>query len=119
LYIGKAFEGKMLIVGGMNIPSFLYAFWESLFCVMFIVALMGIARAKFNNQNRAMKFLSENTFGVYVFHAPVLISLSVLTKDIHLYLVLKFFIIGLLAVVASLIVSWLIRQIPRVGIIFN
>jgi len=41
-----------------------------------------------------MKFLSENAFGVYVFHAPVLIGLSILTKDIHPGILPKFFIIG-------------------------
>jgi glucans biosynthesis protein C len=118
-YVGKIFEGKMMIFGGLNTPAFLYAFWESFFCVTFIIALMGISKAKFNFQNRTMKFLSENTFGIYVFHAPVLISLSVLTKNIHLYALPKFCIIGFLAIIASLFVSWLIRKIPVVGKVFN
>ena len=118
-YAGKISEGKMLIVGGFNAAAFLYALWESLFCVAFIIALLGIASAKWNHQNKTMKFLSENTFGVYVFHAPVLISLSILTRDIHPGILPKFFIIGFLAIVISLLVSWLIRQIPRVGKVFN
>jgi len=118
-YAGKVMEGKMLIAGGFNAGAFLYALWESLFCVAFIIALLGIAKAKWNHQNKTMKFLSENTFGVYVFHAPVLISLSVLTRDIHPGVIPKFFIIGFLAIVISLLVSWVIRQIPRVGKIFN
>ncbi len=73
----------------------------------------------YNNKNKTMKFLSENTFGVYVFHAPVLISLSIPTRDIHPGVIPKFFIIGFLAIVTSLLVSWVIRQIPRVGKIFN
>ena len=109
----------MLIAGGFNAASLLYALWESLFCVSIIIALIGIAKAKFDMQNRAMKFLSENTFGIYVFHAPVLISLSILTKDIHPGALPKFFIIGFLAIVTSLLVSWLIRQIPVIGKIFN
>jgi glucans biosynthesis protein C len=118
-YVGKIFEGNMMIFGGLNTPAFLYAFWESFFCVTFIIALMGISKAKFNFQNRTMKFLSENTFGIYVFHAPVLIGLSVLTKNIQLHAIPKFFIMGLLAIVASLLVAWLIRKVPVVGRIFN
>jgi len=118
-YIGKIFEGQMLIFGGLNAPSFLYALWESFFCVSFIIALMGIAKARFNYQNLALKFLSENTFGVYVFHAPVLIGLSVLTSAVLLNAFSKFVIIGFLAILTSLLVSWLIRQIPRIGKIFN
>ena len=118
-YVGKIFEGKMIIFGGLNIPAFLYAFWESFFCVSFIIALMGISKAKFNFQNRAMKFLSDNTFGIYVFHAPILISLSLLTKNIHLHAFPKYCIIAVLTITASLYVSWLIRKIPVVGKVFN
>lgn len=118
-FFGKVSEGKMLIVGGFNAGAFLYAFWESFFCVSFIIALLGIAKSKWNHQNKTMKFFSENTFGVYVFHAPVLIGLSILTKDIHPGILPKFFIVGFLAIASSLIVSWLIRQIPRVGKTFN
>jgi glucans biosynthesis protein C len=119
LITGKVFEGKMLISGGMNTSSFIYALWESLFCVAFIVALFGIARIKFNTQNRFMKFLSENTFGIYVFHAPVLIGISVQARGMAINAVAKFFVIGTLALTASLFVSWLIRQIPLAGRIFN
>jgi surface polysaccharide O-acyltransferase-like enzyme len=119
IFTGKFFEGKMLISGGMNTPSFIYALWESLFCVSFIVALFGIAKSEFNTQNRMMKVLSENTFGIYVFHAPVLIGISVLAKGITISVLPKFFIVGTLAILVSLIVSWLIRQIPTIGKIFN
>lgn len=118
-YVGQISEGKMLIAGGFNAASFLYAFWESLFCVSFIIALFGIAQAKWNHQNKTLKFLSENTFGIYVFHAPLLISLSILTKEIHPGVLPKFFIIAFLAIVISSLVAWLIRQIPVIGKIFN
>lgn len=119
LYLGEVFEGKMLIIGGFNAPSLLYALWESMFCVAFIIALSGIAKAKFNYQTNLWKFLSDNTFGIYVFHAPVLISLSILAKGIYINALTKFFIIGFLAIIVSLLVSWLIRLIPRIGRIFN
>jgi glucans biosynthesis protein C len=116
---GKISEGKMLISGGMNIPSFIYALWESLFCVAFIIALFGIAKSVFNTQNRITKILSDNTFGIYVFHAPVLIGISILAKGIAISVVPKFFIIGSISIFGSLIVSWLIRKIPVIGKIFN
>jgi glucan biosynthesis protein C len=119
LFTGEVFEGKMLISGGMNIPSFVYALWESLFCVAFIVSLFGISKSQFNTQNRVTKLLSDNVFGIYVFHAPVLIGISVLAKGIVMSVIPKFFIIGTLAIIGSLIVSWLIRQIPTLDKIFT
>ena len=70
LFVGKTFEGKMIITGGFNAPSFLYAFWESFFCVTFIIALIGIAKAKFNYQNKTLRYLFENTFGVLCISRP-------------------------------------------------
>ena len=119
LVTGHVSEGSKIIDGGLNFPAFLYAFWEALFCVAFIVALLSITKAKFNRQGRIMKFLSDNVFGVYVFHAPVLIEISVLIKGLALSAVPKFFVIGLLAITCSFLVAWLVRQIPVVGKIFN
>lgn len=119
LYTGKIFEGEFLIFGGITLGSFHYALWESFFCVMFIMALFGISKVKFNNQNRLMKFLSENVFGIYVFHAPVLIALTVLVKEISMDALLKFIVVGAVAAIASLLVAWLIRKIPMVGKFFN
>jgi glucans biosynthesis protein C len=119
LVIGHVPEGSKIIDGGFNFPAFLYAFWEALFCVAFIVALFGISKTKFNTQNELVKFMSDNVFGVYVFHAPVLIGISVLTKTITISPVLKFFIIGFLSIACSFAISWFIRQIPVIGKIFN
>lgn len=118
-YIGKIAEGKMLIVGGLNTAAFLYALWESFFCVAFIVALLGITYSKWNTQNKLFQFLSHNTFGVYVFHAPILIALSVATKNIHIDALLKFALIGTMAVVVSYLATSVIRKIPVVGKLFN
>lgn len=119
LYTGKLMEGKMLIAGGLNISSFLYALWESLFCVSFIVALFGIAKEKFNTQGRLMSFLSANTFGIYVFHAPVLIAISLLARGVNADPLIKFFVVGLLAILSTLIVSFFVRKIPVLGRFFN
>lgn len=66
-----------------------------------------------------MKFLSETTFGVYVFHAPVLIGITVFAKGITINVIPKFFITGALAISGALVVSWIIHQIPSIGKIFN
>jgi surface polysaccharide O-acyltransferase-like enzyme len=116
---GNVPGSKMQIFGGMNLPAFLYALWESFFCVAFIVALLGITQAKFNRQGRWIKFLSDNTFGVYVFHAPILISISLLLKDVHIDPFAKFLMIGTATIAITTCVSWAIRKIPVAGAIFD
>ncbi|OGT07496.1 MAG: hypothetical protein A2X78_00425 [Gammaproteobacteria bacterium GWE2_37_16] len=108
-----------LVFGGWNLLAFGYAFWESFFCVAIIIALIGIFKEKFNTQNSLQKFLSANAFGVYVFHAPVLVATSVLLKNIQWSPLLKFFVVACVSISASFCVSHLIRKVPMLNKIFS
>jgi surface polysaccharide O-acyltransferase-like enzyme len=119
IIFGGPLKGSMLIEGGLNWPAFCYALWESFFCVTFTFSLTGIFLHRFNRQNTLQHFLSDNAFGVFVFHAPVLIGLSLLLKGMILPPVLKFLLVFVLAVTAAFLVSWLIRRIPPLRRLFS
>ena len=114
-----ALEGRHDIGGGPNLGAFLYALWESFFCVAFIVALLGIAREKLNFQKHWMRFLADNTFGVYVFHAIVLVLVSLALKPLALSTIPKFALVSLLALAGSFLVAWTVRQIPPLRRLFS
>jgi surface polysaccharide O-acyltransferase-like enzyme len=116
---GGPMEGIMLMEGGMNWPAFYYALWESFFCVTVIAALIGIFKYKVNRNGGIQKFLSDNAFGVFVFHTPVLIGISILLKEILMPPVLKFLLVSIIAVSASFLVSWLVRQVPVFKKVFS
>jgi glucans biosynthesis protein C len=108
-----------LFVGGWNWIALSYALWESFFCVAIIVALVGIFKEQFNTQTSLQKFLSTNSFGVYIFHAPILIAVSVLLKNLNLPPILKFIIVTSIVLPACFIISHLIRKIPLFRKIFS
>ena len=116
---GGALEGRSAIDGGPNLGAFLYALWESFFCVAFIVALLGIAREKLNFQKPWMRFLADNTFGVYVFHAIVLVLVSLALKPVALSAIPKFALVSLLALAGSFLVAWTVRQVPPLRRLFS
>jgi len=111
IFLGGPLDGIMLIEGGMNWPAFFYALWESFFCVTFILALVGLFKYKLDISGRVQKFLSDNAFGVFVFHAPILIGISMIFRDVGMQPVLKFFVIAVIAVTASFSASWTIRRV--------
>lgn len=119
MLLGGPAEGIFLINGGLNWQAFTYALWESFFCVTVIIGLVGIFKYRYNTQSGFQKFLSDNAFGVFVFHAPILISISILFKGFTLYPVLKFIFISAMAVSASFIFSYLIRRIGFLRRIFS
>lgn len=117
---GDLLSGDMSVIsGGLRWQSFAYALWESFGCVTISIALIGIFRNCFNKQNRFQKFLSDNCFGVYVFHTPILVAISVSLKWLVLNPFLKFILIGMCAIAASYIFTSLVRRIPFMKKIFT
>jgi len=100
--------------GHGNWQSIMYAFWEQLTGIFIIVALLGIARQKWNNQSAFFKKLSRLTFCVYIFHPLVLISLSVLLKPWGVDPALKLLLVAPGAVAGSFLLAAILVKVPGV-----
>lgn len=99
--------------GGLHWQSAAYALWESFFCLGVSLGLIVIFRERFNWQSRFTKFMSDNYFSVYVFHAPILISVSLALREFSLHPLLKFAVVGAISVPLCFLVSHLVlRRIP-------
>jgi hypothetical protein len=81
LYLGTPFWGVIMFLGGasrdwtpfaggFHWQAAAYAAWESFFCIGICLGLLVLFRDKYNIQDSLSRFLSENAFGVYVFHTP-------------------------------------------------
>lgn len=107
---GGALRGKMQIFGGLTWQSFAYALWESFSCVAITIGLIGIFRNRFNKQNRLQKLLSDNYFGVFVFHTPILIAICISLKWLIIHPLIKFIIVAPCAIAASYLFTFLVRK---------
>ena len=77
------------------------------------IGLLTLFRVKFNQQNSLVKLLSDNSFALYVFHAPVLVTISLLFQSLALYPLAKFFLVAAIAIPATFALTYLIlRRIP-------
>lgn len=108
-----AAQGGNLFTGGLTWQSFAYAFWESFVAIGFSLGLIAFFRKSLNVESGFTRLLSQNSFGIYMFHAPILIAISLLLRSLHGAPLLKFAIVVPLAYTATLAVSFLIlRRIP-------
>jgi surface polysaccharide O-acyltransferase-like enzyme len=107
------------ILGGWNFLALGYALWESFFCVAIIIGLIGIFKKRFNTQNTLQKFLSDNAFGVYVFHPVVVVTTSILLKNVSIYPILKFVVVVFITVPLSFIFAALIRKVRILQKLFS
>lgn len=71
-------RGDWSYLGNGTWQSAVHAVWESLLCVLVCVALLSLYRKHVDRVTPAARFLSDNAFGVYVFHTPILVALTVL-----------------------------------------
>lgn len=99
--------------GGVYWQAAAYALWESFFGVGMSIGLLVLFRERFNEGGRLERFLSENSFSVYVFHAPILILVTLALRGFAWHPLIKFAVAGIIAVAACFAISHLVlRRIP-------
>jgi len=117
--LGGVFTGsEQVLSGGMRWQAAGYAAWEAFFAVSVSIGLLTLYREKANVRNRATGLLADTCFGVYVFHAPILVAVSMMLRTASVYPLAKAAIAALLAFAVSLAVAWVIRKIPGLRRVF-
>jgi glucan biosynthesis protein C len=117
---GGALDGRLdFFFGGLHWQAAAYASWDTLFCTGMVIGLIVLFRRRFNGQGRVTRFAADNTFGVYVFHAPLVVLITMLLKDWTAYPLLKFAVALLLAVPVCFLASGAIRRVPLMRRLFS
>jgi surface polysaccharide O-acyltransferase-like enzyme len=119
MIFGGPMRGEERVLSGLTWQSLAYALWESFSCVAITIGLIGIFQNRFNRQNRLQKLLSENYFGVYVFHAPILIAISVSLSGLIVHPLIKFILVAPSAIIASYLFTFFVRKIHFLKSIFS
>ncbi len=112
MVIGGALDGGFdLYKGGLTWQSAAYAAWESFVAVAMSIGLIGIFQERHNRQSSLIKNMSDSAFGVYVFHPPILIGVSMLFLHTELHPLLKFLGTGVIAIPLCFLFSYFIQKI--------
>ena len=111
---GGALNGEFdIFFGGTGWQSAAYAFWESFIGVAMSIGLISLFKKKFNKQSKLVRVMSDNAFSVYVFHAPLIIALSLLFVPVTLAPLVKFAVLVLISIpVCFLFTNFVVRKIP-------
>ncbi|PKM94022.1 MAG: hypothetical protein CVU84_11165 [Firmicutes bacterium HGW-Firmicutes-1] len=110
---GAMTNGFDAFMGGLRWQSFAYTIWEAFIVVAMSFGLIALFKEKWHHQNKIGKILSDNAFGVYVFHAPIIIAITILFKSWSILPIVKFFIMGIICLPTCFLISHLIiRRIP-------
>lgn len=106
---GPGDHGPILYFGGWNVRAAGAAFWEQLTGVGLALGMMAWFQRGFDRQAR---WLAERSFGVYLFHAPILVALTLLFRGFDLGQLPKIMLLTVCTTAASLAVADLARRTP-------
>jgi len=117
--LGGALTGSMdTFGGGLHWQAAGYALWESFFCVAFSIGLITLYRERMNAPSRVTCFLSTSAFGVYVFHAPILVGISMALHRFTAAPLAKAALVSVIALAASVVCAALVRTVPGLRRVF-
>lgn len=100
--------------GGANVHALGYALWEPLVAWGIIASLLVWGRQRLNWYSQSWTQLSDNAYGAFVVHAPVLVLISVVAAPMPVPTLVKFALVAASATVLSFSVSFFLRLSPAV-----
>jgi surface polysaccharide O-acyltransferase-like enzyme len=104
--------------GGFNLVSAGKCLWEALVCAGMALLILAAFRRWFNTQGRLARFLSDNAFGVYLIHPPILIALAIALHPLLWPPIAKAALLTALAAIGSFAASALVlRKSPLRAIV--
>ena len=119
MLLGGAAEGNRDFNGGLHWQSFAFALWEAFVAIGFTIGIIAFFKKYVNINNKCTGLIAQNSFGIYVFHAPILIAVSLLSKTIAIDPLMKFSLVTLIAFVITFVFTFLARKIKLIGILLK
>jgi hypothetical protein len=95
--------------------SAVYALWDSIFAVGMCLGVITLFRHFYDGQESFGRFLSQQSYAVYVIHIPIIVFLALALRGIDLGSLPKFGIAVIIVVPTCFAVAYIIRRIPLVS----
>jgi peptidoglycan/LPS O-acetylase OafA/YrhL len=117
----SVFSGEFHFLGNGTWQSAVYALWDSTFAVGMCLAAITFFRRFFNGESRFGRFLSQQSYAVYIIHSPIIVFLAYLLylayvlRGIDLGPLLKFGIATVIVVPTCFAIAYIIRKMPGVS----
>jgi glucan biosynthesis protein C len=120
LVSGGLLSGNLqAFAGGLHWQAAAYALWEAFFCVGICLGLIVLYRERANVRSRFTGFLADNNFGVYVFHTPILVAVSLAFRTQAAQPLAKALLVAALVLPACFLFAALVRRLPGLRRLFS
>ena len=83
-------------------------------CVYVSGGVLWLCREKVNMGNKALSWLSAQSYGAYIVHLPLMICIQNMFDGVWMGAFGKFMFVGVVSTVLSFAFTWLLRLLPGV-----
>lgn len=104
--------GIDVFLGGITLQSLFNAIWESISYMSIVIWLLYFFRTRFNKENSLLRWMATNVFAAYIFHQIIVVAVMIPLLSVAWPSVIKFFIVSIISVPLSFLVSYLVKKIP-------
>lgn len=105
-------------VGNGTWQSAVYALWDSTVAVGLFLAAVSFFRRFLDGNSAPGKFLSQQSYAVYVIHTPIVVFLALALKGVSLGALPKFALLSVIAVPVCYAAAYLMRRVPFLSRVF-
>lgn len=106
--------GQTEFATGFSPPAVFYAFWEPVVAWGLIAGALWYFQMRWGERDRRWGFLSRQSYGAFILHPPVIVTIALVIDPLPLPAILKFVLLAITGTAASFGLSWLVRKIPPV-----
>jgi len=107
-------HGLERLVGGWNLQALALASWEQVTGTCFALGALAFCSAYLDRPTRVATWLSDRSFGVYLFHPVVLVLFTVALRPVGVDPFMKVSLLTALGLVGSFLIADLARRLPGV-----
>jgi fucose 4-O-acetylase-like acetyltransferase len=83
---------------------------ESFLCVGLCLGFISFFKLTINQMNIVIKFLSDNAYGIYLFHLLIVIVLQILLVELNLNTNIKFILVSIFGILISGYITFLLKK---------
>jgi fucose 4-O-acetylase-like acetyltransferase len=106
--------GQTNFATGFSFPAIFYAFWEPVVAWGIIAGMLWIFHLRFNEPDKRWGGLARQTYGAFIVHPPVIVTIALLLEPLPAPALIKFLLLATLGTSVSFATAWAIRKIPFV-----
>jgi len=98
--------------GGLNWEALALALWEQCTGVCLGLGTIALCRKRLAVAHPISNWLSDRSFGVYLFHAPILVALAIAMQQVRGNIYLMTVALTFLGCLLSFVVADVARRVP-------